>query len=203
MNLQLGWDPVGTAHLGSMYYPHLGEGGSKEGSGSWLRLYTWFIGYCEPDNTQVALQMAWAFLHRVAEFQGSLGIKAWILLKTQHWSHMASARHSPLVRAAQVWAAQVWAGAQAGYGWMGPEGSGRHGESETLLWPLWDNTNFYPSSQCPSTVLTSQGPHHPQLCPRGADLPLGVQTAAACPSGSWHHFSSFSLFCKLKRNTNC
>lgn len=33
MNLQLGWDPVGTAHLGSTYYPHPGEGGSKEGSG--------------------------------------------------------------------------------------------------------------------------------------------------------------------------
>ena len=40
--------------------------------GYWLRPYVWFISYCGPENTQVAPQMAWAFSHRVAGFQGSL-----------------------------------------------------------------------------------------------------------------------------------
>lgn len=72
MNLQLGWDSVGTAHLGSTYYP-LGVAQRQAlMPGYWLRPYLSFIGYCGPENTQVAPQMAWAFSHRVAGLQGSL-----------------------------------------------------------------------------------------------------------------------------------
>lgn len=108
MNLQLGWDPVGTAHLVPCITPTPGRVAQRKGSGSWLRPYIWFIGYCGPDNTQVALQMAWTFSHRVAKFQGAWGVRPesylrpsigvrWHQLDTVHWSE----QHKALPRCRQ------------------------------------------------------------------------------------------------------